>query len=226
MRTQSLEVFVNRAWTRTLSVLTACIASLSLATAAAAQRSEAPRSNTEKLMLSLALSGTSLYSENLQDESHNGGGFSAQLGWGFNRLFTLLVDGSGSVMDQDKDDRFVLVHFDVLGRFNFAGPRRAWVPFVEGGFSGRVAGQDNIVVNGIGGPQEVDLEISGGGLTFGGGVQYYVVPALALGANVRWTVGEFKTVKFNNVSVDGVEIDATTTRINLGLTWRPMIGRR
>ena len=88
------------------------------------------------------------------------------------------------------------------------------------------ADKDNIIVNGIGGPQEVDLEISGGGLTFGGGLQYYVVPALALGANVRWTVGEFKTVKFNNVSVDGFEIDATTTRINIGLTWRPMFRKR
>ena len=177
-------------------------------------------------MLSLALGGTSLYSEDLEDEKHSGGGFSAQLGWGFNRLFTLLVDASGSVMDQDEDEEFVLVHFDLLGRFNFASPRRAWVPFVEGGLSARVAGQDNTVVVGDNGPQQVDLEISGGGLTFGGGVQYYMIPTLALGASVRWTVGEFSTVKFNNVSIDGFELDATTTRLNLGLTWRPMLGRR
>jgi hypothetical protein len=72
----------------------------------------------------------------------------------------------------------------------------------------------------------VNLEISGGGLTFGGGIQYYVAPAWALGANLRWTVGEFSTVKFNNVSIDGFELDATSTRLNFGLTWRPMMGRR
>ena len=176
-------------------------------------------------MLSLGLGGASLYSEDLQDETHSGGGFSAQLGWGFNRLFTLLTAANGAVMDQG-DNEFVLVHFDLLGRFSFAGPRRAWVPYVEGGLTARVAGQDNSVVIGDGGPQDVDLEISGGGFTIGGGVDYQVIPALALGANIRWTSGEFSTVKFNNVSIDGFELDATSTRFNIGLTWRPMRQRR
>ena len=198
---------------------------LSVSVTASAQSAETPRSNTEKIMLSLGLGGASLYSEDLEDETHSGGGFSAQLGWGFSRLFTLLVDGSGAVMDED-DDEFVLVHFDVLGRFNFAGPRRAWVPFVEAGLTGRVAGRDDIIVVGDTGPEEVDLEISGGGFTFGGGVEYHFIPALALGASLRWTVGEFSTVKFNNVSVEGFELDATTRRLNIGLTWRPMRARR
>jgi len=72
----------------------------------------------------------------------------------------------------------------------------------------------------------VDLEISGGGFTFGGGVKYHVAPAWALGASLRWTVGEFSTVKVNNVSVDGFEIDATSTRLTVGVTWRPMLARR
>ena len=217
---------MNRACIRTLSVLAAGLAFVSFPAPGAAQASDTPRANTEKLMLSLALGGASLYSEDFEDERHSGGGFSAQVGWGFSRLFTLLADASGSVMDQDEDDEFVLIHFDLLGRFNFTSPRRAWVPFIEGGVSARVAGQDNTVVVGDGGPQQVDLEISGGGLTFGGGLQYYFVPALALGASLRWTVGEFSTVKFNNVSVDGLELDATTTRLNLGLTWQPMLGKK
>lgn len=198
---------------------------VSASATASGQQAETPRSNTEKLMLSLGLGGASLYSEDLQDETHSGGGFSAQLGWGFNRLFTLLTAANGAVMDQG-DDEFVLVHFDLLGRFSFAGPRRAWVPYVEGGLTARVAGQDNSVVIGDGGPQNVDLEISGGGFTIGGGVDYHFIPALALGANIRWTSGEFSTVKFNNVSIDGFELDATSTRFNIGLTWRPMRQRR
>ena len=68
--------------------------------------------------------------------------------------------------------------------------------------------------------------MSGVGFTFGGGVQYYVAPVLALGAGVRWTVGEFDTVKFNGMTVDGFKLDATSTRLNLGVTWRPMLRPR
>jgi len=216
---------VNRTYIRTLSILSACVATFSVATTVAAQQTAPPRANTEKLMLSLALGGTAIKSDELEDDGESGGGFSGQVGWGFNRLFTLLADASGASMGPS-DDRFVLVHFDLLGRFNFTNPSRAWVPFVEGGVSARIAGQDNSVVIGDSGPQTVNLEISGGGLTFGGGIQYYVAPAWALGANLRWTVGEFSTVKFNNVSVGGFELDATTTRLILGLTWRPMGMRR
>lgn len=175
-------------------------------------------------MLSLSVGGTSIKSDEFENESESGGGFSLQAGWGFTRLFTLLVDMSGGVLGDD-DDEFVLVHFDALGRFNFASPQRAWVPYVEGGISARVAGQDDIAIVGDAGTQEVDLEISGGGFTFGGGVQYYVRPTVALGAGLRFTVGEFSTVKVNNVSVDGFEIDATSTRLMFGVTWRPMLPR-
>jgi len=215
---------------RALAILSAFLGSLSIPVASLAQQAApaaaAPiRSNTEKLMLSLAIGGTSINSDDFENESESGGGFSMQLGWGFTRLFTLLVDASGSVLGDD-DDEFVLVHGDLLGRFHFANPQRQWVPFVEGGISARVAGQDDITIVDENGSQEVDLEISGGGFTFGGGIQYHVAPAWALGAGIRWTVGEFSEVKINNVSVDGFELDATSTRLMFGVTWRPMMPKR
>ncbi len=211
---------------RSLSALTAAVAVLSLPAAADAQQAApALRSNTEKLMLSLALGGTSIKSDEFENESESGGGFSLQAGWGFTRMFTLLVDASGAVLGDDEDE-FVLLHFDLLGRLNFARPERAWVPYVEGGISGRVAGQDDISLVDDGPSEEVDLEISGGGFTFGGGVQYHVAPAWALGAGIRWTVGEFSTVKVNNVSVEGFELDATSTRLTFGVSWRPMMPKR
>lgn len=204
------------------STALACASLLLPVAALSAQQAPPVRSNTEKLMLSLALGGASIDSDELEGERESGGGFSLQLGWGFTSLFTLLVDASGAVLGDD-DDEFVLFHGDLLGRFHFTNPQRAWVPFIEGGLTGRVAGQDDIVVlDGNGDPQEVDLEISGGGFTFGGGLQYHVSPAVALGASLRWTVGEFSTVKFNNVSIEGFEIDATSARLNLGVTWRPL----
>jgi hypothetical protein len=202
------------------------VAMLTSGTVAAAQQpaTVTPRANTEKLMVSFALGGTSISSDDFEDERENGGGFSAQLGWGFTRRFMLLVDASGSVMNSDAEDQFVLLHGDLLGRFHFVSSTRPWVPFIEGGISARVAGQDDAQIVGENGqPQSVDLEISGGGITFGGGLRYHVAPAVALGASLRFTVGEFSTVKFNNVSIDGFELDATSTRLMFGVTWQPML---
>ena len=188
-----------------------------------AQQAPTPvRAKTEKLMLSFALGGVSINSDEFENERESGGGFSAQLGYGFTPRFTLLADASGAVLGSD-DEEFVLIHFDLLGRFNFVNPQRPLVPFIEGGISARVAGQDDIEIVDDGGSQEVDLEISGGGFTFGGGLQYHVAPSVSLGASLRFTVGEFSTVKINNVSVeDSFELDATSTRFNLGVTWWPM----
>jgi hypothetical protein len=35
-------------------------------------------------------------------------------------------------------------------------------------------------------------------------------------------MGEFTRVQIDNVRIDGVEIDATSARFNMGLTWFPM----
>ena len=205
------------------------MATLSSGTVVVAQQPAAvtPKANTEKLMLSFALGGTSLSSDEfVDDDRENGGGFSAQLGWGFTPRFMLLVDASGATMGGSGDDKFVLVHGDLLARFHFVSPTRAWVPFIEGGVSARVAGKDDIEIIGPADePQTVDLEISGGGITFGGGLRYHVAPAVALGASLRFTVGEFSTVKFNNVSVDDFELDATSARLMFGVTWQPMLKR-
>jgi hypothetical protein len=181
----------------------------------------APRSNTTGLLLGAALSGASIDSDDIESEPSSGGGFELQLGWGFTPLFTLLAAANGSVLESDNvDDRFVLVHFDLLARFSFRSPNNAFVPYVEGGISGRVAGQEDAVLDDE--DDRVDLELSGGGFTLGGGFHYFVTPVLALGANLRVTAGEFDTIKFGNVSVEGLEIDATSTRLSLGLTWYPI----
>jgi opacity protein-like surface antigen len=213
---------LKRTLTRSLSIFVGSVIGLTVATSAEAQES----SRTEKLMLSFGLGGASIDSDELESERETGGGFSAQLGWGFTRRFTLLADASGAVLGGD-DEEFVLVHFDLLGRFHLGSTRGKWIPYLEGGLSARVAAVDDLIIDdGSGNPQQVDLEISGGGLTLGGGILYHLSPAWALGASLRITSGEFSTVKFNNVSIEGFEVDATSTRFNIGVTWRPMAGGR
>ena len=59
-------MFVNRI--RSLVFVSACV---TLFPAAVLAQTPAPRANTEKLMLSLGLGGTSLYSEDFEDENHS-----------------------------------------------------------------------------------------------------------------------------------------------------------
>jgi hypothetical protein len=205
--------------------VTACLALALLSTTAAAQSpAGGPRSNTKGILLGFSLNGNSFDSDELVGEAKSGGGFGAQLGWGFTPLFSLVAGAGGARIDVDDTD-FVLVHFDLLARFNFRSGAHAFVPYVEGGLSARVAGQDDALVTDGAGTRTVDLEISGGAFTLGGGFHYFVSPIFAVGAGLQFSSGEFSTVKYNNVSIDGFEFDATSTRLNLGLTLYPMLGR-
>jgi len=209
---------------RICSRLARIVASLVLVVASVTTRAQSqeagPQSNTTGLLVGVLLNGNSIDSDEL-DDANTGGGFSAQLGWGFTPMFTILAGVSGARMNDDPDD-FVLVHFDLLGRFNFRSGEHAFVPFLEVGTSARIAGQDDAIVTVGGSPQTVDLEMAGGAFTFGGGFHYFVAPTVALGANLQISTGDFTTVEIDNVEVEGLELEATSTRLNLGLTWYPM----
>jgi hypothetical protein len=65
------------------------------------------------------------------------------------------------------------------------------------------------------------VSFSGAAFFLGGGLSFYMTPSLALTGGLHWGVGEFSDVKVDNVTVSGFEADATTTRLNLGITWYP-----
>ena len=202
---------------RIVALLFLAIASL---TSAAQSQEMGPRSNTTGLLVGLFLNGSSIDSDDL-DGSNTGGGISGQLGWGFTPMFTILVGASGAQMSDDPED-FALVHLDFLGRFNFRSGEHAFVPFLEVGMSARAAGQDDAVIGVNGSSQTGDLEMAGGAFTFGGGFHYFVAPTVALGANLQISTGKFSTVEFDDVEVEGLELDATSSRLNVGLTWYPV----
>ena len=185
----------------------------------------ASASSTKGFFLGAHLNGSAISAEDLSDDVESGGGFGVRLGYGFTPRLALVLDGTGAIINST-DDEYTLAHFDVALRYAFTGATRRFVPFLEAGFSGRAAGADDVTLYLDDGSQTTgDLTISGTGLTLGAGAQYYVSPKVALGLGLKWTTGEFSTVKFDNVSVDGLEIDATSTRLNLGVTWYPMAGR-
>lgn len=191
----------------------------SLTTAAQSQKT-IPRSNTTGLLVGLFLNGNAIDSDGL-DDAYTGGGFNAQLGWGFTPMFTIFVGVGGAQMSDDPED-FVLVHLELLGRFNFRSGEHAFVPFLEVGTSARAAGQDNAIISVDGSSQTGNLEMAGSAITFGGGFNYFVAPTLAIGANLQISTGKFSTVEIDNVEIEGLELDATSSRLNVGLTWYPV----
>jgi opacity protein-like surface antigen len=197
----------------TRSTIAATLAALALSTAPVAAQTPAA-SSTKGFFIGAHLNGSSIEvdEEEFEDDA-NGGGLGFQLGYGLTPQFALFVDGTAAQLE----DEVMLGHIDLGVRYAFTSPTRRWVPSVEAAFTGRVLSQDDADIEG----ETADLEVSGGGFTFGIGLQYYTSPSLAFGAGFKWTGGEFSSVKVDNVTIEGFEIDATSTRFNVGVTWFP-----
>ena len=182
------------------------------------------RANTSNFFLGLSLNGSSIMFDDESDEVESGGGLSAQIGWGFTPNFALYLDASGAAIRTDIGD-VGLGHVELGGRWHFVSATRALVPFLEVGYAARaIVQEDMFYYDDFGNALSGDFSLLGSGIAFGGGLQYHVSPTMALGASLKWTVGDFTTVKLDNVSVDGLDISATTARLNLGFTWYPVTG--
>ena len=210
------------------SFAVACAATLvaaPLAAQSSAQPTSARSSITSGFFLGLNFSGSSLRFDGDGSEAESGSGVGFQLGWGITPRFALFTDVNGAAMNTD-GAQYGLGHFDLGMRYSFARATSRWVPFLEGAVSARAVVQEDVeFVDGNGNPYTADMAMSGPGYTLGGGVQYHLAPNWALGTSLKWTKGEFTSVQVDNVTVDGFELDATSTRFNLGLTWYPAGGR-
>lgn len=194
------------------------------AISAPAEGATASRANTSGFFVGLALNGSAIRADDLSSSIESGGGLSLQLGWGFTKNVALFLDGSAAQIASDAGN-YDLAHFDIGARWHFVSPSRALVPFLEVAVTGRAAGQDNVLLyDDFGNAYQGDLSIAGSGFSLGGGLQYFVAPKWALGGSLEWTTGEFSRVRFDNVTVDGLQLDATSSRFNLGFTWYPMGG--
>ncbi len=50
---------------------------------------------------------------------------------------------------------------------------------------------------------------------------YYATPGLAITGGLKLTMGEFSDIEFRNVTVSGLDTDAFSTRLNIGVAWFP-----
>lgn len=177
---------------------------------------QAQKSNTRGFMLGFQLQGVSQALQN-QDEPDTGGGVALTLGYGFNNRLTLYLGLSGAGLKPDAGgDEYALVHADLGLLVHFRAPDQAWVPYVNVALSGRASGFEL--------PND-DLVVSGGGLSLGGGIRYYVSPVLGLDLGALLTLGEYTQAEFGGVKVDlsplNLDADAASFRLGFGLAWFP-----
>lgn len=195
-------------------------------TASAQATGGTARSSTSKLFLGAALSGASIKFEGDNSETQTGGGISLQLGYGFTPKFALFVEAAGGPIEPESagDEQWTLGHFDIGARYHFANPARKLTPYLEAALSGRAITATDVDFDDDPSTAPSDVTFSGAGFSFGGGLLYFFNPKWAFNGGLKWTTGEFDTIKVDNVSVSGLEADATSARVNLGITWFPKGG--
>jgi hypothetical protein len=203
-------------------IITVLALSLLAGVATSVRAQNGTRSNTSKFFLAFELNGSSITLEDDDEQSESGGGATLRLGYGFTRVVSMFAELAGAAISANGQN-WTLAHADLGVRVHLGSAAGALRPYVEGAFTARSGMRDDFEFDpGTGPPQRGEFEISGGGFTVGGGLLYFFGPNVALSTGLKWTTGEFSTVRFNNVSVSGFEIDATSVRFNVGLSWFPM----
>ncbi|HET9948447.1 MAG TPA: outer membrane beta-barrel protein [Longimicrobiales bacterium] len=181
---------------------------------------QAQESTTRGFNLGFHLSGASISPED--GDSSEGGGAGLTLGYGINRTVQLFLQLDGTAFDVDDaaiQGDWEMGHADLGVRFHFANSLRWWVPYLQAALSGRAVGVDDAVVQGQ--TERHDVSFAGGAFSLSGGILLYFNETLAADLQLIWSNGEFTEIEVENVTISDLEIDAETTRLNVGISWWP-----
>jgi len=182
------------------------------------------RTHTSGLMLGLSFDASSIRSNDLNSTTESGPGIAGIIGWGITKNIALALDMSGAQISS-VDGNYNLGHADIGARWHFVN-RTSFVPFVDVGYAGRaLMKRDVTLTDALGNTSTGTLTYMGAGLSYGGGLNYYITPGIAFGGAFKWTTGRFSQVRFENLTVEDLQLDASSARFNMGFTWYP-IGRK
>jgi hypothetical protein len=179
----------------------------------------AQQSTTRGFMLGAHLSAASLTPEDGDRSSAGGGGI--YFGYGFNRTVQLFLQIDGAefdVEDAEVQGTWTMGHGDLGVRFHFANSLRRWVPYLQAAISARGVSVDDAVIEGS---AETDVGFYGGALSIGGGIMFFFNETLAADLQLIGSGGRFERIKIDNVTIEGLDFDATSARLDLGIAWWP-----
>lgn len=193
---------------------------LLVAALAAAAPLAAQESTTRGFNIGLHLSGQSLTPED--GDRSNAGGAGLIVGYGFNRtveLFLQLDAGQFDVENAAVEGDWTMGHADIGVRFHFANSLRSWVPYLQGAIGGRAVEVKNGVINTV--TQSEDVSLTGSTFTLGGGIMFYFNETVAADLQLALSGGRFTDIKVGDLTYTGGELDATSARFNIGVSWWP-----
>jgi len=179
----------------------------------------AQQSTTQGWNLGLHLGGSSL---SVDDDRHGAGLGGIWVGYGFNPTVMVYVQADGGQFDVDDatvEGEWTMGHADLGVRFHFANPQRSWVPYLQVALSGRAVEVKDGLVNDV--AQTDNINLTGGGLTLGGGIVFYFNQSLGMDLQLDWTGGTFTTIEVGSVSYNDLDVEAQSARFAVGLSWWP-----
>ena len=192
---------------------------LALAVGVTATPAAAQRSTTRGWNIGAHLQGASLTVED--DDPSGGGGLGVRVGYGFNRNFTGYIEADGITFDIENPElegEWRMGHVDLGVRYNFANSLRRWIPFLEGAIGGRAVTVEDATSDG----EDIGkVTFSGGALSLGGGVSVFTSEKFAIETLVKFTGGTFEQIDVGNVSVRDLDVDASSFRFKVGVSWWP-----
>jgi hypothetical protein len=169
----------------------------------------AQASRTEGFLLGARVNGTAL---NVDDETDSGAGLGFIVGYGFSPAITLYLNFDGASLDGDGGS-YDFGQVDLGLRYTFGTNAAALRPYVNGALTGSIARFTEAGET---------LDLRGGGLTVGGGLNYFFTQRVALSAAAQLTFGQFTELAFDGGTVDLDENESfTASRFQLGVSFRP-----
>ena len=183
----------------------------------------AAQSSNRGFMLNAHLTGQALSRLGDGQPTDAGGGLGVAVGYGFNERIILLLNVDGVSMERDENgpgagnEPYDLFTADLGVRVNFGNEGMKTRPYINAAFTGIVQADELATGN-----ANAVLVLSGGGLTIGGGVQYFVSPGFALDFAIQATQAAFTDVTVDGVDDELARAEALSgSRVQLGVAWHP-----
>jgi opacity protein-like surface antigen len=183
----------------------------------------AAQSDNGGFMLNAHLTGQGLSGTGSESVTESGGGLGVALGYGFNDRIIVYFNLDAASMEYDEDEpefedeSYDLVTGDLGVRVNFGNEGMRVRPYINAAFTGAAAVDEFELLD-----EDVESIVSGGGVTIGGGLQYFFSQNLALDVGVQATQGAFTEITVDDQDEEFEEgVAFTTSRIQLGVSWHP-----
>jgi len=177
-------------------------------------------SDNRGLMVNAHVAGAATGGADDDAEMRRGGALGVAVGYGFSDRLALLlsVDGArvkdpGPLTADDGPGSYDQLTIDIALRATFLDEHSPLRPYLTSGITG-VAESPR--------PNASGMVESGGGITIGGGLQYFTTPKIALDAGLLFTAGSFTGLEVDGNKYEyGAGVGFSHSRLQLGITWHP-----